>query len=354
MPDVIDELFRTTAVSGSVSRFLGDMDDPAVALYEAGDKLNPPGDAVKWDEERYTRGIATTAGPDSPTKQAKKPQITPRTSSVVYVKEHVDIKAREAHQLRAAGQDNPDAQQVVTKALRNLAKRIFGAKRYMAWKTLQGTLAFASMPNSELAHSVDWSANSVSMSKTAAWNLAATKIRSTELGLMRRQFKKKVGLPARRALATTTLEDYLIANTEAQAFMANMAGAQVLTDGTREQKAELIRRFGGIDWKFADEHYALDASEDTETDLQTSDEIFFLPSEEEDEDIFFRAEGLNYLPSGPVIAGSPNVAALTTVVRGAWVYVEVVTNPLTYRIHGGWTGLYGLKRTNSYMRFDAV
>src|SRR5688500_4273587 len=109
MSTALDEMFMAEAMSSVVRRFADQSEERSfIGVYEAGERLSPITDVVKWDEVRYSRDLAPITGPSSPSKATKPLGITERTGEVYAIKEHVDLDGRWLKMARGEGSMLPD------------------------------------------------------------------------------------------------------------------------------------------------------------------------------------------------------------------------------------------------------
>lgn len=354
--DSFEALFLPQSLATAVRRFAAEVEDPYLAEFEAGERLEPPGDAVHWDEVRFTRDLAPMVPPDSPSHARPSMKRTVRSGVLVDVKTHVDLSAREIAAMRAAGADSPRPAEKISDELANLTRSIMATKRYLAAQALvAGSVDLSAVPNSQLTGTLSYPI--ATASAAAAWSTTTTKIRSQEIPTMRQTYSRKAGLKADRALALKSVEEYLIANDEVSNYGANSLGGAILTSAFADGSAP---RFGGLTWFFADPHYALDSAPDTEVDSLSganADKIVVLPEASARRDVFAIAEGLTYVPASVPRFGDASpagAAGMFQAERGFYAYAEQLANPVGVRLYAGWKGLLIVKLVNGVLSFDTT
>lgn len=349
-----EDLFGIETMTSMVKRFSQTQENLVFTrIFEgSAQKLLPRGESVQWDEIRMSRGIARTAGPQSPTEAVKKTKRTPKSATMLDVKEHVDLPADFLYYLRNPGEAGDNAAAVVALELENMAIRLANAKEYMYTKACEGSLALASMPNSDFSHTITYPVKA--QSRLASWATAGTKIRSSEIPALKSAFRKASGRKAGLCIAPQALEGELVDNTEIQTFAKEVLSAQILASADIDPNSAFAG-LGGLRWMFVDNHYALDASEDTTADFLTAARMIVLPKDGLRE-VLAVAEGRCFIPAGPIFGdastGSPSSMLKET--RGFWSYAELTTNPVGIRIHAGWRGLPIIKEQNSIMNFTTT
>jgi len=360
MPTSFDEMFMAESMTGLVRRFADQSQERSfIQLYEAGEKLAPITDVVKWDEKRFSRDLAPITGPGSPTKAAAPVGVKKRTGELLSIKEHVDLDARFILMARGAGSMLPDPQGVLNDNLMNLTNRITRTKNYWAAKsvlTTNGVVDPGAFPNADLPSSaITFTYPVQALSASASWATSSTLIRSSEINRLKRTYERATGERAGYAIASDTVEGYITGNTEVTNLLSggSMAG-RVLESSF--QNGGALPRFGDLDWKFARDYYAADATPDTTTDVITdTDLVAILPEPSRWREVFALAEGLNLVPTGNISAmANGNPLQLIAEVRGWAAYVELIANPIGLRLHVMWTGLLIQKMVNGVMVFDAT
>lgn len=349
--------FQSVPLTASVRRFAEGRSRPHSEIYRAGRTIVAPvgQQTVGWNESRMSRGLAALTGPTSPTKQGKKPGQIARAATLLDVKEHVDLPAEWLYAIQ-----NPEAvgdvmvesaKAQLSDAADNLAERIANTIEFCSVKANEGSLVLGSVPNSELTGTLTYPVNS--LAKLVSWAATDTKIRSTEINRVIDQYDKGAGFKPAAAVATHTVEGYLTGNVELQNFMSgNDPGARALESAFMGGGAN--PKFGGIEWKFHNAHYALDSAEDTAVDYQTADVVTFLPPKELWRRCFAMGEGHELIPRGPKFGTADGFEQLIIPMQGYWSYVEVQTNPVLIRLHAGYKFLPIQLVQKAVMAFDSV
>ena len=108
--DDLEDLFGIETLTAMVRRFAEPVENRIfTSVFDEGEKLMPQGESAIWDEVRYSRDLAPTTGPDSPTTSQPKTDRTPRSTVMVDIKEHVDLPTRFLWLQRAPGSNLDDA-----------------------------------------------------------------------------------------------------------------------------------------------------------------------------------------------------------------------------------------------------
>lgn len=352
-------LFETVTLAKTVRRYATGAKRPHTAIYQRGEKIVAPiaGNTVGWKETRFSRDLARVTGPGSPTKAAQKPKQTPKSATLIDIKEHVDLPPEWLYLLQNPDKvgdvavDNARAQ--FADAMLQISNKIANTCEFICTKANLGSLDLSAVPNSELSHTITYPVKS--QAKVTSWAAATTKIRSAEIPALRDAYLKAAGFEAGRAVATKTVEGYITQNAEIANFLqGHSLAARALEASFAEGGA--LPTLGGLGWDFVNPHYALDATPDTTVDYQTDDVVVVLPPEAMWSEAFAMGEGYEVVPAGPAFAlGGPEaVGQLLIPIQGHWCYVEVVTNPVLIRLHCGYKCLPIQKIPNAVMAFDSV
>jgi hypothetical protein len=354
--DNFEDLFLPMTMTTAVRRFSEAADQRIYsAEFERGEKLSPLGDSVHWDETRFSRDLAPLEGPESPSQSKPKLQHKVRTGVMVDIKHHVDIKARDLRLMRQVGSDSAQPAQKISDELKDLTTMVDQTKEFIAAKALvEGVVTLGSVPNSNLTGTLTYPI--ATLSALAAWNLVATKIRSSEIPAIRKDYRRKSGFHAKRAIANEAVDGFITQNTEISTFSAETLAGRVLANSWVEGGS--IALLAGLQWQFTDSHYALDATPDTIADTfdaANTDKIAILAPLEMSRSVYAVAEGLVDIPvSGPRFGSTGGATGMTQAVRGFYAYAEQVFNPVGIRIYVGWKGLYILKMVNGVLSFNST
>lgn len=345
--NVFQSLFETVPNVANVKRYAMAGRRPHTEVYSRGMKALAAvgGNTVGWKEKRFSRGLARLSGPESPTKAGKKPKQTPRSATLIDVKEHVDLPPawlylmQNPESVGDVAVDNAKAQ--FAEAQENLGNRLANTVEFVCTNANDaGTLNLSTVPNSELNHTITWPTND--LAAAADWDLAGTKVLSSEIPTVQDTYVKGSGVEAGRVIATKTIYGYLAQNTEIGNLIAagdTLAARQLRDAFDQRGGPSVLKEMSGLLWDFQNAHYALDATPDTTVEFQAASEAVFLPPEALWAEAFCMGEGWEIVPAGPAFStpGSPqSVDQLLIPIQGYWAYVEVVTNPVLIRLHAGY------------------
>lgn len=342
MPTALDEMFMAESMTGQVKRFAEQAQERNfIGLYEEGQKLYPTTDVVKWDETRYSRDLAPVTGPSSPTKATKKLGIITRTAPMLKICEHVDLDWRLMKMARGEGTLVPDPAGMLNNNLKNLTNRVNRTRNYWAAKsvlTTTGSVDPGAFPNADLPAGANPLVYPVAtLGASNSWALAGTKIRSEEINRLMLEYQQNTGFWPALGIGSPNLDNYFNANTEfSEAVRGGALAAQRVE--SNYVRGEGVR-YGGMQWKFARDYYASDATPDTEVDvIADQDLVAILP--ENRADVFAMAEGIQGIPTGLISKmGTQGFEALIAEVRGWFAYLELIMNPIGLRLHVGWCGM---------------
>lgn len=354
--DNFEDLFLSSTMTTAVKRFsdASDLKDYS-AEFKAGEPLSPLGDTVHWDETRFSRDLAPLEAPESPSKSKAKMEHNVRSAVMIDIKHHVDIKARDLRMMRAVGSDLANPAQKISDELKDLTTMVDATLEHICAKAMvAGAVTLGSVPNSNLTGTLTYPV--ATLSSLSSWDTVSTLIRSTEIPLLRSDYRRKSGFQAARALANFSVEGFLTKNTEITVFAAETIAGQILANSFVEGGG--ITRLGGLNWSFTDSHHALDSAKDTTVDTFTAaelDKVAILAPLSMRRDVYAWAEGLTDIPTGgPRFGGTGGATGMTQAVRGMYAYAEQVYNPPGIRLYVGWKGLPILKMVNGVLSYDTT
>jgi len=349
-----EDLFGIETMTDSVKRFAQSQENLGFTRIWEGSaaRLLPRGPAASWDEVRMTRGIAKTTGSQTPTEAVKKSKRTPKSATMLDVKEHIDLPADFLFYLRNPGEAGDNAAAAIATEMETLAIRLANAKEYMYTKACEGSLDLSAMPNSDFTHTITYPVKAQSRLNT--WPTVGTKIRSVEIPALKSAFRKASGRKPGQCIAPQALEGTLVQNTEVQAFAKEVLSSSILMASDIDPNSA-FSGLGGLSWSFVDNHYALDSAPDTTVDFLTAGKMIVLPKDGLRQ-ILAIAEGRSFVPAGSIFseASSGVASSMLKETRGFWSYAELTTNPVGIRIHAGWKGLPIIKEVDSVMNFSTT
>lgn len=353
MDTLLDQLFMADAMSATVKRFADQTGDFShLAPYMAGAPLQPPGDAFAWQERTYSRGMAPITGVNSPTKAARQLGVTERTGRVFSIKEHVDLDVRFLLMAKGLG-TIPNPAEELSQNLLNTMNRVRRTMNYWAAQSFlaaSGNVDLSLFPNADLTGTTVLSYPIQSISASTAWSAPSTKIRSAELNAIKRVYSRTSGMRAAEAIASDVVEGYLVGNTEVQTMVTETVAGRIVEQSYQENRGLLI---GGVNFSFARDFYVTQANElagavTTVTDvISDTDLVALLPERSMWGQCFQRVEGVNVVPSGPLVGtiaatatGGSAASALSGIAtpRGWAAWWTLEQNPMRIRLHVQWTG----------------
>lgn len=340
----LDELFMAETMTGEVERFAEQSRERSfVEVYEGADQIRPIGEDFTYDETRYSRDLARIAGAHSPTKPGRALGVTKRAGTVYKISEHVDLPATLLMQARGLGSMGPDPRGWLNKNLKNLTNKVQRTRNHWAaqsFLTQGGAVDLGAFPNTDLPGSTVLTYPVGDLDSGASWGIAATDIRGTEIPAIRKSFERNSGMPAGCALASDTVEGYIVTNDGLSVPIDRNANLQQRKIENSYLEGGAVMRLGGIDFKYARDFHALEATPDTFVDTITDpDLVAILPPEHLWSEAFAQVEGAQYVPTGAITSmatGDP--LSLISEVRGWGAYLELVMNPIGLKLHVFWAG----------------
>lgn len=358
MPTALDELFMAESMTTAVRGFADQSQDRSwIAPYEAGERLLPTGDTVKWDEMRYSRDLAPVTGQSSPSTATKPVGVIKKFAPIVAIKEHVDLDARFMLMAKGFGAEMPNPAEVLATNLQNLTNRVLRTLNFWAAQSMLapgGSVDLSTIPNSQLT-GVTLVYPIQSISSTGQWSDPALNIRSAEINALKRTYQRASGLRAQRAVASDVVEGYITGNNQVNNLVAGGGLAGRMLETSFEDGGGVVN-FGGLGWQFARDYYAADGTPDTTVDvISDTDLVAILPDPSLWNQCFAMALGEAIVPSGPIsalVGGNP--LNLLTRQRGFCAWVELITNPIGLRLHVEWHGMLIQKVRNAVCRYNTT
>lgn len=359
MSDSLHELFHVDAMGAMVERYAEGSDNSAwIDVYDEGEKIQANVDGTfKFSEIRYSRDAAAIQLMDSPSTSSKKPIEKKKVGQCFLIQEHVDLPARFLEGWLAPGQTVSNGAAVMRLNLKNLTMKVQTQKNVWAAKSMltqTGVVDLSALPNSQIASgSLTYPVKEIDAA--ASWVTPTTKIRSSEINTMLKTYRQAAGFSAARVQASKAIEGYLTGNTEISNLLAGTTEAGRIVARsfeTARQSNDAVVNFGGLDWRFVEDYYALDSAKDTPVDVNSDAAIFaLLPPSSMSQEAFAIAEGVSYSPKG-TIAG-PVGSVLFNTHRGWFAWVELMTGQAGLRLHVGWLGCLVQKIPSAVGVFDS-
>lgn len=364
----LDELFMAQTMTSLVTEMADQSEENSFTqVYEDGDRILPLADDFVYDEVTFSRGMAPVTGTGSPSKPRQPLDVKKRAGRIFAVKAHTDLPAPLLMMARGAGQTMPDPEGWLTSNLQNLMNECQRTRNFWAAGSLLGSsVDLGALPNTDLPVGTTLTYPVATLSSVSgAWSAPATKIRSGEIPLIKKAYRRNTGFNAGLALASDTVEGYITDNTQ---ISNAVDGGGVPTLAQRKIEASYIDggsilRFGGMDWKFARDYYVTDANQaaadaadsaPTTTDVVTDpDLVAILCPPSRHKECFAMAEGRVFIPNGLITSMAVgNPASLISEVRGWAAWLELILNPVGLRLHVAWHGNFIQKRRRAVLVYN--
>lgn len=319
-----EQLFAPAYVGGMAMRFAQDVPTPYLDLFKAGERLAPPDQSVAWDEVELSRDTATLVGNGAPSVGVRKVTDTPRAGTIIEIAEHVDLPPRYLYQLRAPGMPIAEPAAKLALEVKNLTNKVMRTANMVCARALlsQGNAVdLSALPNSQLKGSVTWPVKT--LTSTASWSNAATKIRSSEINLLKKNFKRASGLEAKRVIGGPSTEQWITQNAEVVEFAKFQLGGEALKRSYEDSRAFDL---GGLAWSFDDSVYAPQATPEVPATVKGTAENYLVvaPSEADAGSVFALAEGIVHVPAGTQFAAAAPGTGMILQERGLVSWVAVV------------------------------
>lgn len=335
----VDDLLRVRPLTSMFTSF-GDSsrDNLFTGFFQAGERVQPPGDEVRWDEVQTPRGLAPVTGPESPAKRVDRTTLIPRVSSIMFVKEYTDISAHRLYKQRAPGTDVANARRVLDIELRGLKARIGKTIEKACGDSLQGKLQVDStkFPGSDISFTVDYTGKFTALAPSAAWSAATTKISANDIPKFEDAYLKACGLLPAIALHNISVEISLRKNDDVRTWCQNQRYAGNMVESpviTTQVLSDL--QLGGMQWRkhngyFADKTGAL-------TKFMADNTLIVLPEMGEMPNMLGFAEATTFTPKD--VYGTEGQIGFVETQAGFFAWAETIKNPVGIRLYAGWVGL---------------
>ncbi|GIW60233.1 MAG: hypothetical protein KatS3mg087_1299 [Patescibacteria group bacterium] len=287
-------------------------------------------DFYSWDEISYPRELAPFTHGDAPAVRLDLMGKTHRATSIAHILVDKFISGRKIFfQERAPGELRPNAMAVVASEIRDMMNRISRSIEYLAAKAFTGSLTVNSstVPGSSVSFTLTFAVQTYTPS--ASWATPTTKIFSSELHTLKRDFVRTSGVPLRHIIHGTNVEKYLLQNDEAQAWLAaTQRGVQVFDTG-------LLGNAVGVSFEAYDHVYTLNG---TVTPYLGDNAIVGFTDEALVRQYCKLVLGKGLIPRG-AFGTSPDQLVTPAPSYGFYSYVVPEFNPVGIRVFVGWAGV---------------
>jgi len=340
------ELFGIRSLNGKVEAFGQDSLRTRVftSVVDKGRDLGAEDGTLEWDEKTFSRSLAPVVGHDSPFPERQLLQTINRRSAVAHIKESKIIPARKLYYERESGGLRPNATAVVEEELRDLTNRLAATVEYMASNTLQGSLVVnaANIPGTTIPFTITYTTNAYTAANS--WATAGTGILSAEIPALKQDFEQFCGFVPTQVLIGSTIEGFIVGNTEVTTLSRNQLGDRFVTQsGVLNGPMLGGLAVGGLTWDVTEGGYTPDGGAFTRF-LPTTDRGIVLPADSELGEVLGLAQGRGFIPQSNLVSDANATSQVAAMVRpasqmGFYTYATRVDNPAGVRIYAGWVGL---------------
>lgn len=347
-------LFGVRSLNGKVEAFGMDAarNYAATRRFQAGRKLMAEDGTCEWDEIQFSRGLAPVTGLKG--RHVEKAELTKlvRRSAVMAIKRSVRLDPTRIHSERAPGELRPNARAYVEQELRDLVNEIAATIEYAAMESLRGTLTVNStnIPGSTQAFAIAYSPNTYAASNS--WALASTGILSSELPALKVDIEQLSGLIPRDCLCGSTVEGYMVGNSEVTNLARQALGERFVTQSGNMRGPMLGGlEIGGLQWEITEGGYIPEGGSFTRY-MPDTDEVIVLP--EDKQDVLGLALGRGMVPQQ--VYGPAAAAAELCVPAGEGWYSYAALDPdgPFIKLYAGWVGLPIVMRPQGVCVADVV
>lgn len=337
-----DRLFGLRSLNGKVEAFARDVirTNICTSKFLAGRPLMAEDGTCEWDEIQLSRALAPVTGHAAQFPEGTEVTKINRRSAVAHIKRSKRINPYKIHYERAPGLLRPDAAMHVETEMRDAMNEIAATIEYMASKSLLGTLTVntSNIPDSTQSFTLTYSPNTYTASNS--WGTASTKILSAEIPALKQDFEQNCGIAPAQVITGSTVEGYIVGNTEITNFAQQQLGERFITQ-SGAQRGPMLGGLavGGLSWTLTEGGYVPSGGAFTRY-LSTTDEAIVLPADSELVDVLGYAEGRGMVPAqqyGPASSAAQLIAPAPQ--TGWYAYAMLEGNGPFIKLCVGYVGL---------------
>jgi len=276
------------------------------------------------------------------------PFSSPKSPAVALEGQDVDLSTVTMADIKISSEPIPieeitseiAARNIVADTYEELAKRLGISKELFAWMALKGavTINGTTVPGSTVGFAYTQPVTALTVA--AAWNLAGTKLASSELDLFHQAHHDASGLEIARLVVDRKIKGYVTQNSEVQVMLTGGERKSDALAKTTQILGPSFRgfEFNGYDW---DVHGAKYDKDGTLTKYLGDDQALALPDAESLRSVLAYAEGYGAIPREAI---GPNADSLGSKApqRGVYVYAYTTPNPAAVTVVMGWCGTFFL------------
>lgn len=337
-----ERLFGVRSLNGKVEAFANDVIRTSVFSdkFRRGRPLMAEDGTCEWDEIQLSRALAPVTGHAAQFPEG--PEVTKinRRSAVAHIKRAKRINPYKIHYERAPGMLRPDAAMYVETEMRDAMNEIMATYEYMASQSLRGTLTVNStnIPDSTQAFTLTYSPNTYTA--TTSWATASTQILSSEIPALKQDVEQLCGLAPAQAITGSTVEGYIVGNSEISNFATQQLGERFITQ-SGAQRGPMLGGLavGGLSWTLTEGGYVPTGGSFTRY-LSTTDEAIVLPADGELVDVLGFAEGRGMVPSQQYGPASSAAGLIAPAPQAGWyAYAMIEGDGPFIKLCVGYVGL---------------
>lgn len=349
-------LFGVQSLNGKVEAFGKDSTKnfAFTRKFQQGRPLEAEDGTLQWDEIRFSRGLAPVTGIKG--RHPEKAEMTKvvRRSAVAAIKRSVRLDPHRIHNERAPGELRPNARSYVENEMRDLVNEIASTIEYMAAESARGTLTVNSsnIPGSTQAFTISYSPNTFAPS--ASWATASTKILSVDIPALKVDIEQLSGLIPAQAIIGTTVEGYVVANTEVQGFAQPLLGQRFIEKSGNLRGPMLGGlELGGLRWEITEGGYIPEGGSFTRY-LPDTDEAIVLPDDADLRDVLGWAQGRGMVPRQQYGPASDAAELCAPAGMGWYSYAALDPDGPFIKLYVGYIGLPIVMRPQGVCVADLV
>lgn len=352
-----DRMFGTRSLNGKVEIFAQDVTRTRVfqGKFRQGRKLTAEDGSMEWDELRYSRGLAPFTAPHGQFPEGDNLTRVLRKSAVAHIKRSRVLDPDRLFYQRAPGELKPNAQGYLEGEMRDMVNEIGNSLEYISAESMRGTVTInnTNVPGSTVTFTLSYSPNTYTAS--AAWGTAGTKLLSVEFPALKQDFEQTSGEAPAQGIAGSTVEGYIVGNTEVTNFAQPLMGQRFIEQsGTREGPMLGGLAVGGIPFRITEGGYVPEGGAFTRY-MPTTDQAIILPADERLIDVLGWAEGRGLIPQQQYGPASAAAELIQLAPQAGWYsYAMLEGNGPRIRVCVGYVGLPVVIRPDAVMVVDGT
>lgn len=325
--------FNQNVISAVVSKLDTERNDRMFQdLFAKGKKLMvSEGNKVAWEKRTFSRGLSPAAQEMSRAPTRSRVGEMLEVADSILTKQSRTIPWTRLMKSDGSMRGDSELRDIIRTELKDMTAEVGRTVEYYLSGLCTGSVAVNSttVPGSDVNRTFAFPVRTLTAS--ASWATAGTKILSSELKLIQDDFETDVGLSPGIFISNNAVHANLIANTEVQAFAGGNADLARYFVEAKNGAPKPVQglKLGGIEWWSNPHGYKL-TSGGSLTKWIADERAIILPEEEAFEDVFGFADLPIPVPQGPRYGSAGDGFKAKT---GLVAWAEFHGNPQSIELH---------------------